>query len=392
MPRQFGLMLLAILQFGINAGAQAYEEAAVPFYSETIRITYNPDMLSLPQPKIREQDLVDHFHALAKSDYAPLLRSLQQARKIFQLNDWLYYQLMRNTLDKLYGPGALPVKELACWFFLSQSGFDTRLAFKEQEVFLFLYTQDEVFEAPIIEDRGRQFVNLTDIHSGAGQQRALYLLDFQPNPKGHAFSFRLEKLPLLQPEIVEKQFRFPYKDKWFQLRLSADAVVRSYMNDYPVIDESAYLDIPFSASLSESLLPQLRKMLEGKNEWEATELLAAFTRSAFAYREDKECFGYSKPMAAEEVFLYPYSDCEDRCALFVQLIKELLHLPVIAIAYPGHLTVGVALPQTRPGFIRYQGKAYYICDPTGPVNSAVIGIAPEGFENSPFEIIKSVTN
>ena len=36
------------------------------------------------------------------------------------------------------------------------------------------------------------------------------------------------------------------------------------------------------------------------------ELLAAFTRSSFAYKEDKEYFGYSKPMVAEEVFLYPF--------------------------------------------------------------------------------------
>ena len=93
-------------------------------------------------------------------------------------------------------------------------------------------------------------------------------------------------------------------------------------------------------------------------------------------------------MVAEEVFLYPYSDCEDRSALYVRLVQELLGLPMIILAYPDHLTVGVALPQTKGGFVRYKSKAYYICDPTGPANSAVVGEVPEGYEDTPFDIIK----
>lgn len=160
------------------------------------------------------------------------------------------------------------------------------------------------------------------------------------------------------------------------------------MAEYPLIDEAEYLDIPFSATLSASLFPQLEQLLAGKSEWEKAELLAAFTRSSFAYKEDKEYFGYSKPMAAEEVFLYPYSDCEDRSALYIRLAEELLGLPMIALAYPDHLTVGIALPRTKNGFVRYKGEAYYICDPTGPANSAEVGVVPAGYENAPFEVIR----
>lgn len=380
---------MATLLFHLSAGGQSYQETSIPYYSETLRVAYNTEMLSLQLPEVSERGLIQQFNNLAKSDYTTLLRSMQQARKLFQLNDWLYYQLIRKTTDKLYHTQPPPARELACWFLLSQSGFDTRLAYKDDDVFVFVYTQDAVFEAPLIEDKGRNYVNLTNIHSGNNQQRALYLLDFQPNPKGHAFSFQLKLLPLLRPTVVEKQVRFPFKGKRYQIKVLADETIRQYMNDYPLIDEAAYLDIPFSPGLSGSLLPQLSKLLEGRNEWEATELLAAFTRSAFAYKEDKECFGHSKPMAAEEVFLYPFSDCEDRTALFVRLVDTLLHLPMVVIAYPGHLTVGVALPQGRPGFFRYQGRAYYICDPTGPQNSETIGQAPEGYKDSPFEIIRA---
>jgi hypothetical protein len=386
MPRMKMIALLALAWWAGLASARAQQELSVAFYDEHIRVAYDSALSKLAAADGREPTLVRHFAALSQAPYSSLLRSLQQARRALQLNDWLYYQLMRKSLQQIY-PQPLDL-ELAVWFFLSQSGFDTRLAYVEEEVFVFVYTREEVFEAPIIQDGGRTFVNLTDIHGGGRSARPLYLLDFKPNPSGHAFSFQLRQLPLLRPQPKAMQVRFGLHGKTYALDVKADATVRQYMADYPILDEGSYLDVPLSPALAESLLPQLLKMLEGKNEWESVELLAAFTRSAFAYQEDKDYFGFNKPMIAEEVFLYPYSDCEDRCALFIRLVDALLGLPMIVLAYPGHLSVGVALPQLREGFIRHQGKAYYICDPTGPVGSSAIGKAPEGFEDAPFEIIK----
>ncbi len=370
------------------AAAQDLREVLVPFYSESVKIAYNPGFLSPGKPEINDRALSQHFHALSKTDYAPLLRSLNQARKVFHLNDWLYYRLMRKTADQLYAGRTNVEKELACWFLLSQAGYDTRLAYLGKEAFVYAYSQDPVFEAPVIEDQGRQFVNLTNIRTEGGRQRALYLLNFQPNPHGNAFSFTLDELPLLRPKEALVKIRFLYQGQWQDLEVKADQTIRDFMAEYPLIDESRYLDVPLSPTLSASLLPHLRRLAAGKSEWEIAELLAAFTRSSFAYKEDKEYFGYSKPMVAEEVFLYPYSDCEDRSALYVRLARELLGLPMIILAYPDHLTVGVALPQTKGGFVRYKSKAYYICDPTGPVNSPVVGEIPEGYEDTPFEVIK----
>ncbi|MCB0566687.1 MAG: hypothetical protein KDD01_20145 [Phaeodactylibacter sp.] len=370
------------------ASAQGNSELIVPFYSESLRITYNPSLLLPDKPAINDRALSQYFHALSQTDYSPLLRSLSQSKKVFQLNDWLYYQLMRKVLDELYASRSGVEKELACWFLLSQAGYDTRLAYLGEEAFVYVYSQDAVFEAPVIEDKGRQFVNLTNIRTAGGQQRALYLLNFQPSAQGNAFSFQLNKLPLLRPREVPVKVRFLYRGQWNELEVKADQTIRQYMAEYPLIDEAQYLDVPFSPTLSASLLPQLRHLLKDKSEWEKAELLAAFTRSSFAYKEDKEYFGYSKPMVAEEVFLYPFSDCEDRSALYVQLCQEFLGLPMIVLAYPDHLTVAIALPQTKSGFVRYKSKAYYICDPTGPANSAVVGEIPEGYENTPFDIIK----
>jgi len=94
-------------------------------------------------------------------------------------------------------------------------------------------------------------------------------------------------------------------------------------------------------------------------------------------------------MIGDELFHYPYSDCEDRSALFYYLVDELLHLPMIVVAYEDHLTIAVATTKSIGKPIYFENKNYFICDPTGPNNSEEIGHAPIGYRNKAFEILKT---
>lgn len=385
---RFALSLFLFLCFFSGKAQESLKDIIVPFYTEKIKLTYSPELIDFKDPVISEKGLVQFFKSLAGKNYSPLLKSLRQSKSVLLLNDWFYYQLMSNTTEQLLQGESSYTKELFCWFLLSQSGFDTRLAYFDQEVYLYVYTNDDIFEAPIINDADKQFVNLSRVFDTSSFQKALYLLNFSPNPDGQAFSFAITDLPALKPRIRDKSLEFPYRQQIHKMNLQVDESIKDYMHNYPLIAESQYFDAPVSKTLTASLLPQLRKMLLGKNDWESLEIIASLTRSAFNYQEDRQCFGRSKPMIPDEVFLYPYSDCEDRSALFYYLVKELLNLPMIVLAYPDHLTVAVALPQTREGAIFYQGKAYYVCDPTGPVNSSEIGYIPKDYEDQAYEIIK----
>ena len=367
--------------------ARSYQELLIPFYTETVKVTYDSDLTDVKAPILNDKSLVSHFNQLSNTNYTVFLNSIKKLAKAFNLNDWMYYQLTRQALEQIFDPQQKKEVELASWFFLSQSGFDTRLAYIDDYPYLFVHSMNEVFEVPTISDKGKNYINLSSIKSKIVQQEGLFLLDYQPNSNGMPFSFKLEQLPSLKAKAKKVDLKFWYQDKWEEIQVTVDEKIKIIMADYPIIHEKHYLNIPFSTLLTQSLLPQLEKYIENKSDWEATELLAAFTRSAFAYKEDKEFFGYSKPMAAEEVFLYPYSDCEDRSALFYNLIRELLDLPVAVLAYPKHMTVAVALPKTKPGAFYYKNKAYYICDPTGPVKSSLIGKAPNGYETSPFKVL-----
>jgi hypothetical protein len=387
MPRFFYQTLILVCFCSPALKAQEYQQLLVPFYSESLKVSYAQEMFSHAAPSIDDQALSKYFQLLSSSDYKPFLNSIQQLVKIFQLNDWMHYQLLKKALYQIYGQERATEVELACWFLLSQSGFDTQLAYLDEQVFLFVYTREQIFEAPTIQFEGKNYINLTSLDKGQVQQEALYMLIFQPNPNGKPFSFKLHQLPTLKPTEKTVNVKYRYNGNWEEIKLVADANVKAYMSDYPKLQEVEYMNIPFSTSLSKSLLPQLQKLIDGKSSWEAVSFLASFTRSAFSYKEDKDFFGYSKPMAAEEVFLQPYSDCEDRSALFYNLVQQLLDLPMVVIAYSNHLTIGVALPKTKPGAFYHEGRAYYICDPTGPATSSEIGVIPQGYENEPFKVL-----
>ncbi|MEZ4991390.1 MAG: hypothetical protein R2824_13295 [Saprospiraceae bacterium] len=341
----------------------------VKFFSEQLSISYNTDILLDLARYPQEREMVAFFKTLEHTDYTTLLSDLLQKQEQFQLNDWLFYDLMKRSVRSIIGNDHAAKVELTCWFLLSKAGFDTRLTYLNGQQFVYVYTRDELFEVPMITENGRNYANLTGIEQKKKTNEALYMLNFVPNENGKAFGFYLQKLPHLKPDIEKKKFSFRYKDHLYEALLDVDKNAADIMQQYPFIDEKQYLQVPFSDALAGSLLPQLQKWVAGLSKVETLELLVAFTRSSFQYREDKDYFGYSKPMIADEVFHYPYSDCEDRSALFYRLVKATLDLPMIIVAFPDHLTIAVALDEEIGDPIPYHGRNYYICDQTGPVNS-----------------------
>lgn len=386
--RFFSYLLFALLFEPVATPLAAeVKTVEISFYGEKLSLGFNNDLFSLRRPLIEGRSLRGHFRALSQTNYQVLLADLKSKKSHLALNDWLYFELIRVTVAHILDNRTASEKELLCWFLLSQSGFDTRLTFRDQNVYVCVYSVEEIFEAPLIEDAGRTYVNLTNIHAPKSDDEGVFLLDFAPHPNGEPFSFKLRTLPSLTAQLETRQIEFPWGGTLFKFQVESDRNLTRIMERYPIIAEQEYLEVPLSPVLTRSLLPQLKNILKDKTPVQAIEILVSLTRSAFRYKEDKEYFGKSKPMIPDEVLHYPYSDCEDRSALFYALVKEILHLPMIIVAFPDHLTVGVALPNYEGDPIVYQGKNYYICDPTGPSNSSEIGRIPEEFIGQKYQVI-----
>ena len=274
------------------------------------------------------------------------------------------------------------------WFILSESGDDVRLTYLSHTIYLYAYITDNIYNVPIININNREYVNLTalKIPAIANLNSSFYLIDYIANLNGSPMSFSFKKLPRLRSQLHTRKIQFFDGEKLNTLNIKVDKTIIDLMRDYPLVDELYYLETPLSRSVYDSLIPQLKKILAGKTELQAVQILLSLTRTSFDYKTDNENFGRNKPMIPDEVFYYSHSDCEDRTALFYFLVKDLLNLPMIVVDYPDHLTIGVQLPENVGRPLRYKGRKYTICDPTGPNNSNQVGIYPKGYEKVPYKI------
>ncbi len=359
-----------------------------PFYSESIEIAYDPSMVIDEPSRIDNLVLRKLYRQLASRHSDPLYNRLMREKERLQLNDFLFFKLAKDCVDRIYGGQAERAQTMVLFYLLNRAGFDVRLTFRDQRLYLNVYSEDDLFEVPIIRDGGRAYANISCLDGSCLGRRRLYISDLHPNQyRGRPFQFSLRDWPRLRAQPIKKVIDFQYRGVEQQLSVEFDQTIVDIMADYPFLEEYCYLDTPLSPTLSASLLPPLRKWLATRNQRQQLELLVSLTRSGFRYQEDTKYFGRSKPMVPEEVFSYPYSDCEDRAALFFALVRDLIDLPMVAIAYTDHLSVAVAADRISGESFTYQGRRYVFCDPTGPANSSAIGSAPPGYENEKFQII-----
>lgn len=365
------------------------QHAEYMFYGEKVEVTYPAELFANGQVQVDRDGIELYLNTASNKEWTVLTTQLNAYRDKWALNDWLYFKLINKTLTEIAGFVSTPEQRLLEYHLLSLAGFDTRICY-DDDIYIYAYTEEEMFEVPMIEDGGRKYLNLSAaLTPRKHSSRSLNMHARQANPLGVSFSFSLMELPKLPAQLVERPYFFTYQGEEQTLHASSDRTIIKWMEDYPFFEEGLYLQVPLSQAAGDQLYGQLRDRLQGKSEAEALSYLAAFTRGAFDYKEDKEAFGYSNPMIAEQTLFYAQSDCEDRSALYFNLVKELLNLPVIAIAYDDHLSVAVASKELSGKLFWHNEKGYRICDPTGPSGTSEVGNPPYGYANRKFEIVAS---
>lgn len=370
-------------------GPDNYHRFNLPFYAEPVAIEYDPGMMIRMTEIPSDASLRSAYREYRRRPTQPLLNSLLRAKHTYKLNDYLFYKLARTSVKVVFNeqPNSRNAQEVMLFGMLIDAGFDARLTYRGHQVFVNVYTSDDLFEVPIIDAGGRPYANISCLDGDCDGRSRLYIYREQPNPGGRSFGFQIKSWPALGAQPTIKQMSFNYHGERREMQVTFDRTMVDIMSDYPFVNEYCYLETPLSPTLRKSLLPQLKRYLDPLTSQQQLELLASFTRSAFDYKEDNEYFGHSKPMVPEELFGYSFSDCEDRSALFYALVRDLLGLPMVVIAYDDHLSIAVASDDILGDAFNYQGQRYVFCDPTGPKNSSRIGQIPPGYEDKNFEII-----
>jgi hypothetical protein len=200
------------------------------------------------------------------------------------------------------------------------------------------------------------------------------------------FDLNIYSALVLGDHIADVTLSFDYQGEKFNLPVRYNSNVIAFYNDYPQTDVKVYFDAAVSHDLKLSLVENFAPLIAGKSESDAVSMLLRFVQTAFDYQTDDEQFGYEKFFFADELFYYPYSDCEDRSVLFAYLVKRLLGLDVAGLQFPGHIATAVAFTEPVNGdYIIHEGRKFIVADPT--YINAPIGLTMPAFAGQEAEII-----
>ena len=329
---------------------------------------------------MRENAIADAYEAMCKADYKALVDDCRKVKKELNLNDWGIFLFVREASKTLCTDENAAV--VMQQFMLNELGYKSKMARRadRNQMLLFVAADCQVYGHPYFTKDGLNYYNLTSNES------CQFYMCQEDSPKAKSkLNMQVNHAPALNAGMVNSV----HKNRSGSVAVSVD-VPKSLMEFYgsmPQCDYSVYVNAEVNPSVASKVLSTLAPLVNGKGEAEAANLLINFVQTGFQYATDQEQFGYEKPFFVEELFYYPYCDCEDRSVLYSYLVRNLLKLDVVLLDYPNHIATAVCFNENVSGdFVTVGGKKYVVCDPT--YIGASIGKAMPQFKNVAAKVLK----
>ncbi|HEX6849038.1 MAG TPA: hypothetical protein VF144_18770, partial [Chitinophagaceae bacterium] len=390
--RKFILIFWFSLYSTIAALSQTRSESIyLEFLGDSILIQCDLKSFDPFLSPLSENSITDFYKKLESSDYEPIVEGLLNYRDNEKLDDWLYYQLIRKMAQQI-SPKANNYYSYTIykWFFLTKSGYDAMLRTSDHKILFYVQSDENIYNIPSLVRDDKQYVclNYHDYGNEIDFEKEHFRNAGLPiSGAKRAFTYKVNHLPDLKSrDYVEKDLQFTYYQNEYHFNIKLNPQIKNIFTNYPAGDYSNQFSIPLSRQTHNSLIPQLKNALQSMNTFQGVDYLMRFTRYAFLFEKDTVIYGREKRLSAEETLLYDYSDCEDRAALFLYLVKEIYDLPMIVLAYPGHVTVAVKFDKPVGTPIVYNGEKYTICEPTPQKKDLHVGKMLPQLRKEKFEI------
>lgn len=325
------------------------------YYGSELRFHYYPEYSFLIND-VEEKTVASIWERLSESPYTELINELLFYRNDMNLNDWSMYQLLNLIMAEFY-PDRKENQIIFSTFIMNQLGFRMKVGKCGIRLLSLIPFQTSVYGMPFVNLGDEKYYLFEQIDTRDGIYS--YQIDY---PCTNRCISLLAKRPFrLALSLYTKQCMVG--NKAYTINLNKNLI--DLFQTYPQTEISVYANTPISSITRKSLEKELLPQLSNKTEWESVNFLLQFVQTAFEYKNDIEQFGQEKFFFAEELFFYPFSDCEDRAVLFSQLVRRFLGLQVILLDYPDHVSTAVKFNSPVAGdFINMRGERYVICDPT----------------------------
>jgi len=392
MNRLLRLTGTILLTFSISMGYafQHNENISFEFYNHTFNLRIDSSILVGPSFERSKLQIYSSYNKVNHGDYKAVLDSLTAFKEKHELNDWLYYQLVRKTAEQIS-----PKKENYArytfykWFLMVKSGYDARLTLADGRIIFYVYNDEAISDIPylVFENRKYMCLNYHDYaHADLNKVPPNDMIGIAEARK--PFSYKVTRMPDFKPEdYTEKSVAFKYDQRTYHFNIKLNPDVDNLFTNYPGVDFESYFNIPLSKETYSSLIPILKKNVSKMKQKKGIDYLMRFTRYAFLYEDDEQQFGKEKRLSPEGTLFADYSDCDDRAALFFYLVKEIYDLPMIALLYPTHITIAVQFDKPVGQAIVYQGNVYSVCEPTPQVENLRIGQLASKYKHAKYEVV-----
>lgn len=330
----------------------------IDFFGVTVELPADRELRRARLETVSKDSIADFWLTLSSADHGPLVAAVQRQARILALDGWGLLLLAQKSGEALF-PGLPCEQALTAWFIMVKSGIDARAGYASNEILLLVPFRETLY--------GQKFVRLGERKYsliGPSNTGKLYTYDKSHPEASHDLSLSVHRWPAIAPAVSKRELTFSHAGQKHSLSVRVDGALAGYARNRPITDSRVYLSAPLSSQANEDLYAALTPLLHGKSEAEAVGLLLSLVQ-ALPYKTDDEQFGGEKPMFGEEALIYPFSDCEDRCALFACLVQNLLGLPVAGLHYPNHMAAAVKFTGNVAGdAVTIQGERWVVCDPT----------------------------
>jgi len=384
-----GSLILVFASTLLHGQGRNYQ-LSYEFYDRTFNLNIDSAFIVNTPDSLSEEYIRSAYAKADNSAYAAIVDTLLAYKNRHELNDWVYYQLVRRTAQAIS-----PKKDnyerytFYKWFLMVKSGYDARLTIADNRIIFYVYNDEDISDIPFLVFKNKKYMCLNYHDYAHADLNKVPPHDMIGIPEAHkAFSYKVTRMPDFKPaDYADKKIAFSYKHKTYHFDVKVNAEVQNLFANYPGVDFESYFNIPLSGETYSSLIPLLKKNVDGMNQKKGVDYLMRFTRYAFLYENDDENFGREKRLSPEETLFSKYSDCDDRAALFFYLVKEIYNLPMIALLYPTHITMAVQFDKPVGTPILYNGKIYSVCEPTPQKENLNIGQLSASLRNTPYKVV-----
>lgn len=368
-----------------NSANTNYHEFTYFGTSDKVRI---PEKYVFTLKGTTENNVADAWEILSNGSFDNTVADCLEIRSRRKLDDWAYLQMLNALGKSVYGRDSDRAAIFTTYIF-SQSGYRARMARSNSGRLSMLYASDY-----LIYDKGYFILDserFYPLENNAGE--SLYVCGAAyPGEKPLSLAFRnapgFDYVP--SPQRTLQSRRYPD----INVEITTNSNVMPFFENYPtsmvgndmMSRWALYANTPLQEPTRRQLYGTLNTHLNAADKLQSAQKLLDWVQTAFEYGYDDQIWGGDRAFFADETLYYPFCDCEDRSILFSRLVRDLLHLPVVLVYYPGHLATAVAFDVPVSGdYIILNGRKYTVCDPT--YVGASVGMTMPGMDNSKAQVI-----